>query len=339
MKQPHLDKRGMPMLTLLLLAILALVVLISLLSGRYSVPLEELTGLFSGHALSDMTATVLLKVRIPRIAAAIIIGGALSASGAAYQGIFRNPMVSPDLLGASAGASFGAVLSIMLGLSPFFVQLSAFLFGAAAVALSFFISAAVGRGGGSSQMLLLLTGMVVSALFAAFVSFVKYIADPYDTLPAVTFWLMGGLTYITSNDVLMMLFPVALGLVTLFLLRWRLNILSFGDEEAGTLGINVAAVRLIVIVSATLLTSASVAVGGMIGWVGLIVPHLARMMVGPDYRRLQPISFLAGGIFLLAVDNISRATFTQELPLGILTAIIGAVFFIALLFKGRRGFI
>ncbi len=316
----------------LLLGLLLAAMFLSLLVGRYSITLEAL--------LSDSLAgRILLQVRLSRIVAAVVIGSALSAAGSAYQGIFKNPMVSPDILGASAGAGFGASLAISLGLNALWVQLLAFVCGMAAVMLAYLMSLAVGRQGSESTLILVLTGMVVGSLFTAGISLIKYVGDPYDTLPAITFWLMGGLNYVTSYDLLFILPPFFLGAAPMLLLRWRLNLLSLGDEEANALGEESTKLRGLVILCATLLSSSAVAVGGMIGWVGLIVPHLARMVVGPDYKRLLPAAMVLGGLFLLVVDDLARCLLPMELPLGVLTALLGAPFFLGLLFQGRRGFI
>lgn len=306
----------------------------SVLIGRYSISLMDFLALLFGSSSADTSARLLLEVRLTRIAGAILIGGALSLSGAAYQGMLRNPLVSPDILGAAAGASCGAALSILLGLDGYAVQMVAFGTGLAAVLLTFTASKAVAKLAGGGTLLLLLTGMVVGSLFAAGISIIKFVADPYDTLPAITFWLMGGLSYITVTDILVQLIPLSLGAVPMLLLGWRLNVLSFGDEEASTLGVNVRRLRLTFIIGATLLTSAAVSVAGMVGWVGLIIPHMARMLVGVNHKRLLPASALIGASFLLIVDDLARAMFDQEIPLGILTSIVGAPVFLYLFMKG-----
>ena len=322
----------------ILIIALILVIGISVIIGRFSISPKDLWLLLTGEGTAA-TATVFFTVRLPRIAAALLIGAGLSVSGAADQGTFKNPWVSPDILGASAGASFGAVLGILINASALMVQLLSFFFGLTAVMITYIIGRLIERRQGSSLLLLVLTGMVVSAIFTAFVSIVKYVADPYDVLPTITFWLMGGLTYVTSSDVLVMLIPFLIGIIPLLALRWRLNVLSMGREEAAALGVNTQGLMGSVILFATLLTSSSVAIGGMIGWIGLLIPHLARMLVGPDYKRLLPVALLMGSLFLLIVDNLARSLFPQELPLGVLTAIIGAPFFLYLLFHGRKGFV
>jgi iron complex transport system permease protein len=250
--------------------------------------------------------------------------------------MFRNPMVSPDILGASAGAGFGAALGILLSFSIWGIQFASFLFGLLAVSLTYIISSLIGRGN-NTVIIMVLTGMVVSTLFQSFISLTKYVADPYSKLPAITFWLMGGLSTVTVNDVLFLLIPVFIGIVPLYLLRWQMNVLSFGEEEARALGVNTQMLRFVIVICSTLITAASVAVSGMVGWVGLVIPHMARMMAGPNYKKLIPICMIIGGTFLLIVDDAARNLFSIEIPLGILTSCIGAPFFIYLLFRGKRG--
>ena len=325
----------------LLLIILVVFIFLSFLIGRYSIPfpvLISIMGFGDTGTTIDQARMVFFDIRIPRIAAAVLIGAALSVAGAAYQGIFKNPIVSPDILGAAAGAGFGASLAVTLGWNALGMQTLAFCFGIVAVAMAYSLGMAIGRRSGA-VIVLVLTGMVVGALFSAGISIIKYVADPYDTLPAITFWLMGGLSYVISYDIYVMFVPFLFGIVPLLLMRWRLNILSLGDEEAEALGIDVHRMRMIVIICATLLSSSAVAIGGMIGWVGLVVPHLARMITGPDYQRLLPVAMVMGAVFLLLVDDIARCLFAMEIPLGVLTALAGAPFFIYLLFKGRRSFL
>lgn len=318
-------------------------ILLSLLLGRFSISPSELWEILcsriAGAPVTDTAAVVFWTSRLPRIITALLIGMALSASGCAYQGVFRNPMVSPDLLGASAGAGFGAALGFLLGLPMTLVQLLSFLCGMAAVGITWILGKTVAGEYDNRRMLLVLCGIVVTALFQALISMIKYVADPYNTLPNIAFWLMGGLNYVTGDDALLLIIPVVLGLVPLLLVRWRLNLLAFGEEEASAMGISVHRLQTVVVVCATLMTSASVAAGGMIGWVGLIVPHFARMLVGSDQKRLLPCSVLIGGIFLLLVDDVARCLLAQEIPIGILTALIGAPLFMYLLFRGRRGFV
>ncbi len=335
-------KTGRMMLILIL--ILCFLLLISISAGRYKISFAGIADIFreklTGLPVSDeASATVLFQSRLPRIAAALLIGCALSVSGASYQGMFHNPMVSPDLLGASAGAGFGAALGLLIDLPMPGVQLLAFGFGLTAVLITCVISRMIGGKLDFSPILLVLSGIVVGALFQAFISIVKYVADPFDTMPSISFWLMGGLTYVTVSDLLFLLAPVLFGTFVLLLIRWKLNLLSFGDEEAQAMGVPVKTYKAVLIICATFMTAASVAVGGMIGWVGLIVPHFARIFAGPDYNRMLPVSAVTGGAFLLLVDDAARCLFPQELPIGILTSIIGAPVFVTLLAKGGKGFL
>lgn len=324
--------------------LLILLFFISLMLGRYQVSLGDMGAVFYARifgtecTVSEMIQSVILKVRIPRICAAILIGGALSTAGATYQGLFKNPMISPDILGASAGAGFGAAMAILLSLPFIFIQFSAFAFGLLAVGLACLICKMVSRGK-DALLILVLSGMIVATFFSSLITLLKYVADPQSKLPEITYWLMGGLSTVSAGDVGMMLVPFTIGIVPLFLLRWQLNAMAFGDEEAKAMGLNTKRLRGIYIVSATLLTAAAVAVCGMIGWIGLVIPHLTRMLVGPNHKYLIPASFLMGGIFLLLVDDLARTLFTVEIPLGILTSIIGAPFFVYLLLKRKKGWV
>ena len=318
---------------LILAAIFLALLLASAMLGRYRLSPAELAALLglSDAPVRSGASNVLFQIRLPRIAAAVLIGAALSAAGAAYQGMFRNPMVSPDILGASTAAGFGAALGILLGADYFGISLTAFVFGLGAVLLAYLVS----RFARANETLsLILAGMVVSSLFSAGTSFVKLVADTQEQLPAITYWLMGSLAAVKQRDVLFLLAPFVLGLLPLLLLRWRMNLLTLGEDEAKALGVNTTALRLVVIVCATLLTAASVAVCGMIGWVGLIVPHLCRMLFGSDYRRLLPASALFGAAFLLLVDDIARLATAGEIPIGILTAFVGAPMFLWLILTG-----
>jgi iron complex transport system permease protein len=256
-------------------------------------------------------------------------GAALAVAGTAFQGLFRNPLVSPDLLGASSGAALGAVLGIYLSLGVFAVQVLAFVGGLAAVVAVYLIGSTVRAR--DPILVLVLTGVVIGALLGAGVGLVKYIADPYNQLPAMTFWLLGSLAAASAADLIPLFGPVALGTLILLALRWRMNVLSLPDEEARALGLPTGPMRVAVIAAATLVTSASVATAGIIGWVGLVVPHIARTLVGPDFGRLIPTAALLGGGFLLVIDTLARTAAAIEIPLGILTAIVGTPFFVWLL--------
>lgn len=336
-------KRDHNLVIILLITLLVVVSLISFTLGRYFISLKQLLDIFYFKLQGlnytgpnfNMVDTILFQVRLPRIIAAILVGAALSMSGASFQGLFQNPMVSADILGASAGAGFGAALALLFSFGTVGIQLSSFAFGLGAVALTYAISTRIGRG--SSQVLVLvLTGMVVTALFTSAISLIKYVADPDGKLPAITFWLMGGFSSVTGEDLKIVLLPILLSSLPLLLLRWRLNIFSFGEEEAKSLGINTTRLRTIVIICSTILTASTVSISGIVGWVGLVIPHLARMIVGPNYKILLPASFLLGAIYLLVVDDFARCLFTMEIPLSILTSMIGAPFFIYLLLRGRR---
>lgn len=315
----------------------------SLFVGRYQTPvsvvveesMKAFSYLFFGTPASVSTHyTVLFNVRLPRILAALLVGAALSVAGASFQGIFRNPLVSPYILGVGAGAGFGACLAILLWNSYLFIQLMAFAFGL----LAMFLAISMGKASkGTGTLVLVLSGMIVGSVFTALTSLVKYVADPYDELPAIVFWLMGSLADVRYDDLLYILLPIFAGALVLFLLRWRINILSLGDEEAKALGINVEKMRLIIIVCATLMTSAAVSISGVIGWVGLVVPHISRMIVGSNYSRLLPMSMVIGASFMLLVDDLSRTIAATEIPLGILTSLVGAPLFAYLLRRGRMG--
>lgn len=327
-------------LPLLVLAVL-LVLLLSFAIGRYPVPPMTALGVLAGQVLpltrdwSGATEAVVLSIRLPRILAALLVGAALSVAGAAYQGLFRNPMVSPGILGVSHGASVGAALAILIGYGMLGIQLMAFAGGLIAVATTWSIGAAFARRG-DPVLVMVLAGVVVGTLFGAFVSLVKFVADPNNTLPAITFWLMGSLASVDMRDLAGAAGPILIGIAGLIALAWPLNVLCFGEEEARTLGLNTGRMRLLVIACATLVTATAVAVTGVVGLVGLVVPHLARMLVGPDHRVLIPVSALMGGGFLVAVDDLARSLSEAEIPLGIVTAIIGSVFFIYLLGRTRR---
>lgn len=277
--------------------------------------------------------TVVLQVRLPRATAAALIGAALAASGAAYQGVFRNPLVSPDVLGASSGAAFGAALGIFCSVGYFGISVLSFVCGLGAVVLASIISRCSRR---NNTLTMVLTGMMISALFSSGTSLIKLVADTDEVLPAITYWLLGSLAAIRGGDVVLIFWPILLALVPLLALRWKLNLLTLEEEEARSLGLATGPVRAAVILCATLLTATSVAVSGLIGWVGLVIPHFARMLFGGDYRRVLPASCLLGAGFLMIVDNAARLLAVQEIPLGILTSFVGAPVFLLLILKGGR---
>lgn len=318
---------------------LVVLVVLSFPLGRFSVPAGTVLRVLASRVVPvDVTwtpavETVVTQIRLPRILGALLVGAALSASGAAYQSMFRNPLVSPAILGVSAGAGFGAALGILLHTPWWTVQVLAFAFGLVATLVSVGIGKTLGDG---SLVVLVLAGMVVSALFQAFISLTQYVANPDDTLPAITFWLMGGLGKVRMDDLLLPAVLTLVCLAALWALRWPINVLAAGDDEARTLGVNRTLVWGVVIGSATVLTANAVSLAGIIGWVGLIMPHAARMVVGPGFDRLLPASVLLGAGFLLIVDDVARTASAVELPLGILTAVIGAPCFLVLLARSRR---
>ena len=328
-------------LTVVALALLIVIAVGAMAVGRAmlspSTVVDALWQLVTGDGDTPLVArNIVLNVRLPRVVAAAMIGGALAISGTAYQGLFRNPMVSPDILGASTGASFGAALALLLSLGNMPVRAAAFAGGLAAVFITYAAARYIGRE--SSQVLLLvLCGMIVSALFQAFVSAIKYTADPDSKLPEITYWLMGSIAKVTWSDLRLFAIPFVLGVVPLLALRWRFKILAFGDEEAESLGVNAAALRLVSIVCATLLTASCVAISGVIGWVGLIMPHVVRFIAGPDNRIVVPLSVILGGAFLIAVDTACRSLMPSEIPLGILTSIIGAPLFFLIILRTQQG--
>ena len=303
--------------------------------GRYPVNLSDLFAVISarltGHTPNVPAAVenVIWQVRGPRIVAAILVGAALAVAGTAFQGLFRNPLVSPDILGASSGAALGAVLGIFVSLGMFAIQALAFAGGLLAVATVYAVGSAVRAR--DPVLVLVLAGVVIGALLGAGVGLIKYLADPYNQLPAMTFWLLGSLAATGPSDLIPLFGPVVLGTLTLFALRWRMNVMSLPDEEARALGASTGPLRIAIIAAATLVTSASVATAGIIGWVGLVVPHIARTLVGPDFGRLIPAAALIGGGFLLLIDTLARTAAAVEIPLGILTALVGTPFFIWLL--------
>lgn len=313
---------------------------ISFLIGRYPVSPVDVVAILASkilpikHTWPDILDTVVLQIRLPRLIAAILVGTSLSISGASFQGVFRNPLVSPQILGVASGAGFGAALAIFFSCNSLIIQASAFSFGLVAVGLTYVISKTVR---GTSTLVLVLGGIAVGAFFSALISITKCIADPYDQLPSIVFWLMGSLAAIDNTDILMVALPILAGTAVLLAIRWRINVLSMGDEEAQAMGVDTKKLRVIIIICCTVITAAAVSISGMIGWVGLVIPHIGRMLVGPDHKKLLPACIAIGAFYLLLVDNIARAALAIEIPLGILTAIIGAPFFIYLLRKSKRG--
>lgn len=333
-----MNKENKEIISMVLLVFLPIILFFaSFLMGRYPVsPVDVvktiLSPIFPQLSVSSTVNTIVWQIRLPRILAALLVGASLSMAGTAFQGIFKNPLVSSDLLGVSNGAGFGAALAILLSGSGAVIQVFAFIFGIISVSITYLISKAYKAGG---ILILVLSGVAISAFFNSLVSGIKFIADPEDKLPEIVYWLMGSLASVTMNEIIMIIIPLFIGFIVLYLLRWQMNILAMGDEEAQSLGLNPSRIRLIIIAACTLLTSAAVSISGIIGWIGMIIPHMARMIVGPDNKVLLPASLSLGASFLLLIDNISRVVISIEIPIGILTAVIGVPIFLYLL---RRGY-
>ncbi|MEV6161382.1 iron ABC transporter permease [Streptomyces sp. NPDC052052] len=331
-------RRRIPQLPLLAVVTL-LVALTALAVGRYVVPPNEIIRMLAGQIFpvgqtwTAQEQTVVLDVRLPRVLLSLLVGGGLALGGAALQGVFRNPLVSPDVIGVASGASFGGVLALLLGLGSAAVVGGAFGFGLLALAVVMLI----GRlNTGNPILMIVLSGTVTGAFFTALVSFAKYVADPESELPSIVFWLLGSLATATYAKVVTAAVPILLGAAVILALRWRLNILSLGDDDALALGVPPRLTRGVLLCAVALMTAGSVAVAGLVGWVGLVVPHLARLWTGSDHRVQLPAAFLIGGAYLTVIDTVSRTLTAAEMPLGILTAVIGAPFFIVLLARSRN---
>lgn len=313
---------------------------ISFLIGRYPASPLEVVKILASKILpiektwSDVLNMVIFEIRLPRIIAAMLVGAGLAISGASFQGLFRNPLVSPQILGVTSGAGFGAAIAILLWDNSFIIQLSALIFGLFAVGMTYGISKMVR---GTSTLVLVLAGMAVGAFLSALISLTKYVADPYEKLPTIVFWLMGSLSSVSNREVLVVSVPIIIGMIILLLIRWKINILAMGEEEASSLGIDTKRLTAIIVICCTIITASSVCLSGIIGWVGLIIPHVGRMLVGPDHKALLPACVSIGAFYLLLVDNCARTLIASEIPLGILTAIVGAPFFVYLLRKSGMG--
>ncbi len=319
--------------------LLIILFFLSFLIGRYPVsPYNVIVALISKiffleSSLPATVNTIIFDIRLPRIMAAMMVGGSLSLAGACFQGLFQNPLVSPDKLGVSAGAGFGAAIAILFSASVFMIQFSAFFWGLTAVGLTYVLGRTFK---GTSILTLVLCGIAIASLFSALLSLIKYVADPYGQLQTIVFWLMGSLTAVNNQDLFIMGIPIIIGSIILLLIRWRINVISMGEEEAQTLGVNTKKLQGIIILCCTIITASAVSICGIIGWIGLVIPHVGRMIVGPDHKVLLPVSIILGAFFLLLIDNVARTITTTEIPLGILTAIIGAPFFLYLLRKSKE---
>jgi iron complex transport system permease protein len=314
--------------------------LASFMIGRYPVMPAELVQIVWAHffdpdsLFASKADTAIFNIRLPRVLVVMLAGAALAMAGASYQGMFKNPLVSPDLLGASAGASLGACLALLLNLPSLMVQLFAFCGGIIAVLSAVWLNKMVRY---DPVLGLVLGGILVSTLFQSGTSIVKLLADANDKLPAITFWLMGSFAGVDNHDLYLCIVPLVIGFVILLLQSWKLNVLSFGEEEARSMGVNTGRTRLLVIVASTLLTSTSVAVAGIVGWIGLVIPHLARAIVGPNYKVLLPTTMFVGAAYLLLVDDIARMLSSVEIPIGILTSVLGVPFFVVIFRRNMSG--
>lgn len=331
-------KLSCPVLITLLVVLLVVVFFIALCAGRYSIRVTEVVRILASSVF-DVTQTwddkaygVIFTLRLPRTIGAVLVGAALSLAGAAYQGVFKNPLVSPDLLGVSSGACVGAAIAILLGMNSLGVQALAFAVGIGAVTLTMLIPRLFRS---SSMMMLVLSGVIVRGMMDSVVGVIKYIADPETQLADITYWTLGSLVKVLSSDLFAIAPVIAAGCLMVLLLSWRINILSLGEQEARALGVHVGFVRGVVILCSTLLTASAVCVCGTIGWVGLVIPHLSRITVGQDNTKSIPVSLLMGAIFMVAIDTLARVLTSLELPLSILTGIIGAPFYFMVL-AGQR---
>lgn len=313
---------------------LLILALFSLSMGRFAIPIENVLQTLMGHNPNDMQNNIIFNLRLPRIFAAVLVGAALSVAGATFQGIFRNPLVSPDLLGVSSGACIGAAMAILLGLGLLAIQGFAFVGGLVAVLLTMSLPKLVKR---DSTIILVLSGIIISGFMMACLGLVKYLADPETQLADIVYWQMGSLTKVSYQNLNLLAPIILLTTAALLMMRWRINVLSLGDREAQLIGANIRLERNLMVMLATLLTASAVCLSGTIGWIGLIIPHLARLFIGDNNLRTLPLSALIGAIFLLVIDTLARNLYTQEIPLGILTGFIGAPFFAWVLVKQRVG--
>ncbi|GMQ64847.1 FecCD family ABC transporter permease [Vallitalea maricola] len=321
--------------------LLIIVSVISLLIGRYDVSAIDIFKIFSAKinnsSLPDelqISSYIIWDIRIPRIILAGIVGACIAIAGTCMQGLLQNPLVSPDVLGVSSGAGFGAALGIILTANNLItIQLLSFLFGIASMCLVFLFSKSRKD---HSILSIILSGIIVSSVFTSLISITKYVADTEEKLPAITFWLMGSFSNASYDQIKIIIIPVLIGLIGLTMLRWKINILSLGDDEAFTMGINPKRLRWIIIILCTVMVSSTVTVAGIIGWIGLVIPHICRKIIGYNHGYLIPLSGFAGAVFLIIVDCLARNISSSEIPIGILTALIGAPIF-AFLFMYKRG--
>jgi len=303
--------------------------------GKYPVTPAESLGILLGKpdGVSDMTRNVVMRLRVPRILASALVGAALSISGAAYQGVFNNPLVSPEYLGVTSGACVGAAIGILMSVGGVYVSVFAFAGGVLAMLLTMFIPVVMRN---TSNIFLVLSGVIVGSAMSSILGFIKYVADPNTQLASIVYWTMGSFSYVTYNELIVLMPVIILPAVTLLLISWWIDVLSMGESAARALGANVSLIRGITLGCATLLTASTVSVSGTIGWVGLIIPHFCRLMIGPSNRRLLPLAAVMGGLFMLIVDTLTRTIGVTEMPVSILTGVIGAPFYCWLLYTQRK---
>ena len=323
-----------------ILLLLPVAALLSIGIGRYPVApptvAQILLDRLLGQDMSQYSApvlTVVFTLRLPRIAADVLVGAGLAVSGAVYQAIFQNRLVSSDILGVSNGASVGAALAMLWGWNQIMVQGMAFLFGIGAVCFAILLASAFRERG---SLTLMLSGMIISGLLSSALSFIKFSADTNNTLPEIVYWLMGSMASVTLSSVRAIALPVLICLLILSAVSWEINVISMGENEAKLLGVNVICIKILCILCATMLTVCSVCISGVIGWFGLMVPHVGRLIVGDDNRLLIPCCLACGGLLMIVMDTIARTAFLSELPIGILTGSVGAIVFSVLILSGRR---
>ncbi|BBB19069.1 FecCD family ABC transporter permease [Helicobacter cinaedi] len=314
--------------------IIVIFALICLSSGRYALPIEDIIQVLCGYG-DETQNNVVFYFRLPRILVAIIVGAGLSVAGGAFQSLFRNPLATPDILGVTSGASFGAVLGLLLGLSMDYISIAGFIFGILSLALVVCIG--YNKNTPYQTTTMILSGIIVGALFQSLIGIVKYIADPQDTLPTITYWLLGSLDVALESYVIFNLIGIVFGIVIVFILRWKLNLLMLEDDEAKSLGVNLTLLRAYIIISSTMIVACSISMCGVIGWVGLLVPHIARLLIGNENSKLIPLSMFIGALFLMLIDTLSRTLSSEQIPISILTSLVGAPFFIYILRKNQRG--
>ncbi len=332
-------KKNYKILIMVLIVILMMVFMVSMSSGRYAIAFDKVIKILWGNIIqtrgdwSDIEQTVVMMVRLPRAVLAMVVGAGLAVSGVAMQALFSNPLVSPHVLGVSYGAGFGAALGILVSENTFTIEIMAMSFGLVAIFLTYMISYTKK---GMQLYMLVLSGVIVGALFQAFISLIKYVADPEEKLPTIVYWLMGSLSGTSLDDLRIAVPLITIGIISIILISWKLNILSLSEEEAISMGVSLGFLRAIVIISTTIISAVSVSFCGIIGFVGLVIPHLSRMIIGSEHGKLVPVSIFIGGIYLLIIDTLSRTLIAAQIPISILTAVVGAPFFAYLLRRTGR---